>query len=185
MANGVLEGVLVCRERERCFASCGRMGFGALEPQVREGTHSLASSIVFSVIFIVSIVFDSINVIKTLRTEATCNGGGGWHAQPCTHPLAERFVAGAWLHNGLRAGKLHSPRSHRRRCSGSTTPPRRQRRCGRWCLAQSSLPPNAACCLMMCSATLASRMEKRPRWAICPSHRLTRGARPTRRPRSA
>ena len=48
---------------------------------MRVGTHSLASSIVFSVIFIVSIVFDSINVIKTLRTEATCNGGGGWHAQ--------------------------------------------------------------------------------------------------------
>ena len=45
---------------------------------MRVGTHSLASSIVFSVIFIVSI--DSINVIKTLRTEATCNGGGGWHA---------------------------------------------------------------------------------------------------------
>ena len=64
------------RERERCLASCGRMGFGALEPQVRVGTHSLASSIVFLVFFIVTNIFDSIIDIKTLRTVATCNGGG-------------------------------------------------------------------------------------------------------------
>ena len=48
---------------------------------MRVGTHSLASSIVFLVFFIVTNIFDSIIDIKTLRTVATCNGGGGWHAQ--------------------------------------------------------------------------------------------------------
>ena len=59
------------RERERCFASCGRMGFGALEPQVRVGTHSFISFIVLVVSCIVSFVFISLIVIMSLRTVTT------------------------------------------------------------------------------------------------------------------
>ena len=43
------------------------------------GTHSLASSIVFSLFFMVSFVFVSIIVIVSLRTVQ--HVGGGWHAQ--------------------------------------------------------------------------------------------------------
>ena len=50
------------------------MRHGAREPQARADTHSLASSIVFSVFFIVSFVFVSIIVIMSLRTAVMVSG---------------------------------------------------------------------------------------------------------------
>ena len=50
------------------LAACLRVRLGALERQARADTHLLASSIVFSVSFIVSFVFVSIIVIMSLRT---------------------------------------------------------------------------------------------------------------------
>ena len=57
---------------------------------MRADTHSLASSIVFSVFFIVSFVFVSIIVIMSLRTVVTNNVGGGWHAQRVDDACASR-----------------------------------------------------------------------------------------------
>ena len=52
-------------------AACLRMCLGACEPRARADTHSLASSIVFSVFFIVSFAFVSLIVIMSLRTVTT------------------------------------------------------------------------------------------------------------------
>ena len=52
------------------------------------GTHSLASSTVFSLFFMVSFVFVSIIVIVSLRTVQ--HVGGGWHAQRVDDACASR-----------------------------------------------------------------------------------------------
>ena len=78
-------------ERIRARCASGEPAAGrpvAMGDAGASGTHSLASSIVFSLFFMVSFVFVSIIVIVSLRTVQ--HVGGGWHAQRVDDACASR-----------------------------------------------------------------------------------------------